>query len=154
MSLKKLFIGIGIVLGVLVLALAGFLIFGIYRPSDVEEMAVTCPADAPQLQPGQTLKVLTWNVQTMSGKNYVFWSDVPTNDRPDDQPSPEDITLTLEEVARVIVEENPDIILLQEIANGEARTYNEDQLARLLELLPDEYACSTSTFSWKAAYVP
>ncbi|HLF87762.1 MAG TPA: endonuclease/exonuclease/phosphatase family protein [Anaerolineales bacterium] len=154
MNFKKILEGIGLVLVILVIGLAGFLWLGVYHPAEVEEMAVTCPDSAPQVQPGQSLKVLTWNVQTMSGKNYVFWSDLPTNDGPDDQPSPEDITLTLEEVARAIIDENPDIILIQEIDNGAARTYNEDQLARLLDLLPDEYACSTSTFSWKAAYVP
>ncbi len=152
--IKKIFIILALALATILVALIAFLTFGVYHPGEVEDMTVTCPDTAPKVQAGQTLKVLTWNVQTMSGKNYVFWSDVPTNDGPDDQPSPEDITLTLEEVARVIVDENPDIILLQEIDNGAKRTYNEDQLARLLELLPDEYACSTSTFSWKAAYVP
>lgn len=151
---KKILKTLGLVLLVLILALAAFLAFGVYHPADVEAMEVSCPAEAPQLQPGQPVKVLTWNVQTMSGKNYVFFSDLPTNDGPDDRPSPEDITLTLEEVARIIIDENPDIILLQEVANGEARTDNENQFARLLELLPAEYACATSTFSWKAAYVP
>ncbi len=151
---KKVLQTLGIILVILILALATFLTFGVYHPDDVEAMDVTCPDDAPQLQPGQPLKVLTWNAQTMSGKNYVFWSDLPTNDGPDDQPTPEDITLTLEEVARVIIAENPDIILLQELDNGADRTYNEDQLARLLDLLPAEYACYTSTYSWKAAYVP
>lgn len=150
----KIFGWIGVLLLAIVLALVGFLWFGNYHPAPVETMTVTCPESAPKLEAGQTLKVLTWNVQTLSGKNYVFWSDLPDNDGPDEYPSPEDITLTLAEVARVIKEENPDIVLLQEIDNGADRTYYEDQLARLIELLPAEYACVTSAFDWKSAYVP
>lgn len=144
---------VGILLLVVVLGLVGFLWFGNYHPAPVEEMAVTCPETAPKLDGGQTLKVLTWNVQTMSGKNYVFWSDLPNNDGPDEKPSQEDITATLSEAARVIKEENPDIVLIQEIDDGAERTYYEDQLARFTALLP-EYPCVTSAFDWKSAYVP
>jgi len=154
MIFRKILKGIGITLAVILVAILGFLWLGIYHPAEVESMGVTCPESAPSIQAGQSLKVLTWNVQTMSGKNYVFWSDLPNNDGPDEKPSPEDITMTLSEVARVIKDENPDIILLQEIDNGAERTGYEDQLARLQELLPDDYSCSTSAFDWKAAYVP
>jgi hypothetical protein len=26
--------------------------------------------------PGQALKVMTWNVQYLAGKRYVFWNDL------------------------------------------------------------------------------
>lgn len=145
---------VGVLLVVIVLGLLGFLWFGTYHPAPVETMTVHCPDSAPTVKAGQNLKVLTWNVQTMSGKNYVFWSDLPDNDGPDERPSQEDITLTLAEVVRVIKDENPDIVLLQEIDDGAERTYYEDQLARLIELLPADYACTTSAFDWKSAYVP
>ena len=151
---KNVFRGIGILLLVIVLALTAFIWFGTLRPAAVENAAVTCPGSAPTLDAGQSLKVLTWNVQTMSGKNHVFWSDLPGNDGPDEKPTPEEITQALSEVARVIKAEDPDIVLIQEIDNGAERTYYEDQLARLMELLPGDYACSTSAFDWKAAYVP
>jgi endonuclease/exonuclease/phosphatase family metal-dependent hydrolase len=152
-ALKTLFRGLGIVLLIVVLAAAGFLWFGNYHPAPVETENVACPDSVPVLEPGQTLKVLTWNVQTLSGKNYVFWSDLPDNDGPDDKPSQEDITATFEETVRVIRAENPDILLIQEIDDGAERTYYEDQMMRLTEMLP-EYACVTSTFDWKSAYVP
>lgn len=155
--MKKIFISIlrwtGILLLVIVLVLAGFLRFGNYHPKPVESAAVTCPENAPMLESGQTLKALTWNAQTMSGKNYVFWSDLPNNDGPDEKPSQEDITATFEETVRVIRDENPDIILIQEIDDGAERTYYEDQMTRLTEMLP-EYPCYTSVFDWKSAYVP
>lgn len=125
-----------------------------YDPADVEPQAVIRTESAPMLQAGQSVKVLSWNVQFMAGKNYVFWFDLPAGDGPDVRPSAEDISLTINEVARVIIAEDPDIILLQEMDIGAARTDHEDQVVRLLSLLPDEYKCSTSAFYWKASYVP
>ncbi len=90
----------------------------------------------------------------MAGKSYVFWFDMLDLNGPDDRPSKEDITKTFEAVARVIRAENPNIVLLQEIAHGHAATYHEDQLSRLRSLLPHEYACYTSAFYVKAAYMP
>lgn len=138
---------------VILLALVGFLWLGNYHPAAVETMPVACAASAPQLDAGQTLKVLTWNVQTMSGKNYVFWSDLPGNDGPDEKPSAEDVSATFDELVRVVKDESPDILLIQEIDTGAERTYYEDQLARLSAMLP-EYPCVTSAFDWKSAYVP
>jgi endonuclease/exonuclease/phosphatase family metal-dependent hydrolase len=151
---KNILRGFGIFILILALALIGFLWFGNYHPAQAEQEPVACSGSAiPMLEAGQTLKALTWNVQTMSGKNYVFWSDLPNNDGPDEKPSPEDITATFEETVRVIRQENPDILLIQEIDDGAERTYYEDQMARLVEMLP-EYPCVTSTFDWKSAFVP
>ena len=125
-----------------------------YHPDDKEPEAVTCTGDAPLLRPGQKLEVLNWNVQYMAGKNYVFYYDVMGGEGPDDRPTHEDIETTLEGVARVIRDENPDIILLQEIDQGASRTDYEDQIARLLEKIGPEYRCHTSAFYWKASYVP
>ncbi|MCC7118888.1 MAG: hypothetical protein IT310_10225, partial [Anaerolineales bacterium] len=94
--MKKFFIGlskaVGILLLILVVALGGFLWLGNYHPKPVEPATVSCPESAPLLESGQDVKVLTWNVQTLSSKNYVFWSDLPNNDGPDEKPSKEDIT--------------------------------------------------------------
>ena len=134
MKIKKILKGIGLTLAVLVAAFFAFVWFGTYHPAEVEPIAVTCPDSALTLQAGQSLKVMTWNVQFMAGKNYTFWFDVPNSDGPDERPSPQDITQTLSEVARVIKDENPDIIMLNEVDNGAARTDYEDQLARLKKL--------------------
>lgn len=151
--LKTTAIIAGILLLIIALSLVGFLRFGNYHPEPVETAAVICPENTPVLKTGQNVKALTWNVQTMSSKNYVFWSDLPNGDGPDDKPSQEDITATFEETVRVIRAENPDILLIQEIADGEERTYSEDQMARLTKMLP-EYPCYTSVFDWKSVYVP
>jgi endonuclease/exonuclease/phosphatase family metal-dependent hydrolase len=132
------------------------LVWGItYHPADIQEEAVVCAADAPILEPGQSVKVLTYNVQYMAGKNYVFFYDLPHNAGPDERPTAAAIDATLREVARIIQTENPDVVLLQEVDDGAARTEYEDQLARLLTLLPQEnYRCQTAAFYWKADFVP
>ncbi len=125
-----------------------------FHPPRVGPVAATSPESAPALKAGQTLNVLSWNVQFMAGKNNLFWFDLPDESGPDERPSREDISVTINEVARVIREQNPDIILLQEVADGHAATDHEDQLARLLSLLPAEYCCHTSAFYVRSAFVP
>jgi endonuclease/exonuclease/phosphatase family metal-dependent hydrolase len=138
---------------IFVLFLTGVWLFT-YHPADVQSEPVICSNQAPLSEPGQELKVLSWNVQYMAGKNYVFFYDLLDNSGPDGRPSPEDIAKTLKEVARIIQDENPDVILLQEVDDGAKRTDYEDQLASLLPLLPKEYACYASAFYWKASFVP
>ncbi len=139
----------------LVLALCLFVLWAItFHPADMQSERVVCTEDAPLLQAEQSLKVLTYNVQFMAGKNYVFFYDLPGNDGPDKRPSAEDINSTINEVARIIKAEDPDVILLQEVDDGSKRTDYEDQLARLLPLLAEEYKCYTSAFYWKAKFVP
>ncbi len=125
-----------------------------YHPHDVQIEPVVCPDDAPLINPGQNLKILTWNVQYMAGKNHVFWYDLLDESGPDERPSAADIASTLRAVARVVKDENPDIILLQEIDHGARRTDYEDQLEKLLALLPKTYVCHTSAYYWKALFVP
>jgi len=108
----------------------------------------------PLLTPGQQIKVMSWNVQYMAGKNYVFFYDLADGKGPDRRPTQADIVATLKEVARVIREENPDIILLQEVDDNARRTDYQDQLALLLELIPADYKFHASTFYWKSSFVP
>jgi endonuclease/exonuclease/phosphatase family metal-dependent hydrolase len=86
----------------------------------------------------------------MAGKNHRFFYEGGRDERP----SPEEIEATLAGVARVIREENPDVVMLQEVDDGSRRTDNMDQLARLLALLPAEYTQHVSAFYHKALFVP
>ncbi len=148
---KRLLISLLIAPGILFLML---LWLGTFHPGEIQPEPITCPAEAPLLQPGQKLKILTWNVQFMAGKDYVFWHDTPNFDGPHERPSAASITHTLAEVSRVIRAENPDIVLLQEVDDGGRRTDYEDQLARLLALLPPDYSSHVSAFYWKTGFVP
>jgi endonuclease/exonuclease/phosphatase family metal-dependent hydrolase len=121
-----------------------------YHPRPVERVAVVGGTNAPVLRPGQKLRILSWNVQYMAGKNHVFFYEGGRDERP----SPAEVAATLAEVARVIREEDPDIILLQEVDDGSRRTDYEDQAARLLALLPADYVQQISAFYHKASFVP
>lgn len=142
------------VLVVLVVVLAATVRLTTFHPPAIAEEEVVCAADTPQLESGQQLKVLNWNVQYFAGKDYVFWYDLLDESGPDERPSPQAITQTLEEVARVIADEQPDVVLLQEVDDGAARTDGEDQLARLQATLDEAFPCHASTFYWKASFVP
>ncbi len=154
MNLKKLALWFLVAVG-LIVVLFLILVWAItFHPAEVQTETVVCPDQAPMLEPGTSLKVLSYNVQFMAGKNYVFFYDLPNDAGPDERPSAADITKTVEEVARIIRDEAPDIVLLQEVDDGAKRTDYEDQLARLLPLLPPDYVCHTSVFYWKAGFVP
>lgn len=136
----------------LLMALVRFLNF---YPKDVQyEPVISAVPAAKLIQPGQTLKILSWNVQYMAGKNYVFFYDLPGGDGPHERPKQQDLELTLQEVARVIRDENPDIVLLQEMEEGSRRSAYQDQWANLSRLLPSEYASYASAFYWKSKFVP
>jgi endonuclease/exonuclease/phosphatase family metal-dependent hydrolase len=139
---------------VLVILLAVFLWLAVYHPSALQPEKVYSSDNLPQLNPGQKLKILNWNVQYMASKNYIFFYDILDGSGPDTRPSKKDIDWTLKEVAKIIVEEDPDIILLQEVDEGSKRTDFEDQLKRLLTLLPKHYAAHTSCWYWWVYFVP
>ncbi len=138
----------------LIVAFLGFSYFGNYQPSEVEEMDIVCDAKSPSLTPGATVKVLSWNVQYMAGKNYVFFYDKLDGSGKDSRPSRQDIDLTFDEVAGVIKEENPDIILIQEVDENSKRTDYENQVEILKNKISTEYGCYTSAFYHKSAFVP
>lgn len=152
--LKKLTLRFGGTIFLLVAAFFATVWLLTYHPAEVQPEAVTSPSGAPLLQAGQRLKILTWNVQFLAGKDYVFWHDTPNFDGPHERPTPQSLARTLAEVSRVIRAENPDIVLLQEVDDGSRRTDHEDQLRCLLTLLPPEYCSHVTAFYWKAAFVP
>ncbi|WAJ36834.1 endonuclease/exonuclease/phosphatase family protein [Pseudomonas sp. GOM7] len=141
----------------LVLLLGGLcaLIYALtWQPQAREPAATACNGQVPTLQPGQALKVMTWNVQYLAGKRHVFWYDLPDGDGPDERPSAADLATNLDEVVRILREEKPDLVLLQELHDGARATDYQDQLALLQERLSDLYPCASQAFYWKAGFVP
>jgi endonuclease/exonuclease/phosphatase family metal-dependent hydrolase len=127
-----------------------------WRPAPHEPMSASCnpKTQAPALVPGQALKVMTWNIQYLAGKRYVFWNDLVNGSGEDERPTAEDLAYNLDEVVRVIRDEQPDIVLLQEVNDGAKNTDYDDQLALLQERVTDLYPCSAQAFYWKADFVP
>ncbi|MFP4136226.1 MAG: endonuclease/exonuclease/phosphatase family protein [Candidatus Acetothermia bacterium] len=150
---KKSFKVLTVILGVLLvlfLAFVGWIWFTTFQPDQVQPASLTSSDNLAQVPKAEKIKLLSWNVQFMAGKGYDFYYE----GGPDTRPSSEDIAETTEEVARVIKEEDPDIVLLQEVDDGARRTDHEDQLENLLEKLPAEYGAHSSAFYWKAAFSP
>lgn len=129
-------------------ALLACLIYSVtWRPDAREVLPLTCPGSAPVLVPGQALKVMTWNIQYLAGKRYVFWYNLADGSGPDTRPTLEDMAFSLDEVARVIRDERPDLVLLQEVDDNAKASAYQNQLALLQERLVDLYPCSTQAFT-------
>ncbi|MBZ9749624.1 endonuclease/exonuclease/phosphatase family protein [Deinococcus sp. HMF7604] len=141
-------------LAVLVAALVGLVYALTDHPKAVQAADLTCPATTPTLQRGQAVKVLSWNVQYLAGRGYVFFYDTLAGDGPDTRPTPESLARTLTEVVAVIRQENPDLILLQELDRDSKRTDHADQLAQLQARLGGAYPCTATAYYHRAAFVP
>ena len=97
---------------------------------------------------------MSWNVQYLAGRGYVFYYDLPDGDGPDKRPSRQSIARTLDEVVHVIRQEDPDVVMLQEVDRGSSRTDGEDQLALIKAELAGAYPCTAAAYYHKAAFVP
>ncbi len=110
---------------------------------------------------------MSYNVQYMASKNYVFFYDIDIDD-PErvaavekagktiaSYPSEEHVFWTLDEVAKLIQEENPDVVMLQEINGGDdSRTHYIDHTSELLKRLPDNlFACRSEAPYWLAEFI-
>ena len=108
------------------------------------------------------IKILSFNIQYLAGKDYVFYYDVKGG--PDSRPSNAAIDTTLDRVASIIAEEDPDLVLIQEINDsGDSRTHYRDQIAELQAALDQRmsgtdgqaaYPCFSRTHYWQVPFVP
>lgn len=151
--MKKLKKIISVLIAFILILFALFYI-STFHPDKIQKEKFKSDDKSPLLEKGKEYKVLSWNVQYMAGKNYVFFYDEWDGSGPDVRPSSEDIAATFKRVAEIIKNENPDIILLQEMDFNAKRTDYMDQMAELLKLLPPEYTSYSDSFYWKGAFVP
>lgn len=100
------------------------------------------------------LTVLSFNVQYMAGKSYVFYYDQGKGR--DKRPSVDQVLWSLDRVAAVIKEVDPDVVMLQELNDADdGRTHFIDQLSELQRRLGNSaYPCDSSAYYWKAGLVP
>lgn len=124
------------------------------HPAQEEVEIVQCDPGVETLPQDEPLTVLSWNVQYMAGKGYVFFYDLPDGTGPDNLVSADDVHRTLDEVARIIVDSDADLVLLQEVDEDSKRTAYIDQLQELLERLRPIPLCRAEAFYWKARFVP
>jgi len=150
--MKQLGYGVGAVLIALVSILAwAWQSVTWYDP--VVDVATSCDAPSAQWSSDQPLKVLSYNVQYMASKNYFFFYDAEAGT--DSKPSLEHTAWTLDQVAKIVSDENPDILMLQEINDdADARTHGVDQVAELQKRLATlAYPCRSDAHYWQAGLV-
>ena len=87
-------------------AMLALLIWSItFHPPALQAEVVVNQAAVATLKSGQQVKILSWNVQYMSGKNYEFWYDSINGDGPDIRAKRTDIEQTFKQVAQLIIEQ-------------------------------------------------
>lgn len=152
---------------ILVLVLTAILWLRAYKPPPQETATVYCDGPARGWASSTPLKVMSFNVQYMASKNYVFFYDIDTNDpiriqavlnsgkTVANRPTETDVTWTLDQVAQLIATEDPDVVMLQEVNRSEdSRTYYIDQVTELLLRIPDNtYSCRSEASYWKAEFI-
>lgn len=118
-------IGILFILTLLaVMLVVGGLTLTEYRPADTEEVAVNYPASGI-VEQGQQMSLLTWNAGYAGlsdeadffmdgGKSVVSVSEGGVKDN-------------LANIERVVAEQNPDIVFLQELDVDSSRSYHIDE---------------------------
>lgn len=113
-----------------------------------ESVAVRHAKLTKPVPPTGRLKVMTWNIKFAGGR-IDFWFDL-WGDRV--QMTTAEVSTHLEQVAALIREVDPDILLVQEIEVNSRRSAYADMVRVLLEKTSLNHAAYFST--WKSRYVP
>lgn len=126
--MKKLLKGLGIVLLVLVLALAGlvgWLTATEYRPADYETLEISGTPGSRAVAPEEELSILSWNIGYAGlGAEEDFFMDGGTHARPD---SRDQVLKYLDGISRTLDELNCQAAMLQEVDIDSRRTYRVDE---------------------------
>lgn len=120
----------------------------VHRPAPREPVSPLRPRPHAPLSRGDTLKVLSWNVQFCGSRRELFFYD----GGPRIHVPPADIAETIEAVAGLLRREAPTLTFLQEVDRKATRTGCRDQLRELLDALPPQSAAAATY--WKAPFVP
>ena len=114
-----------------------------FKPAELPEMCHSKP-----LPVGKPIKVMTYNIQFALGKYTRFWEY-----NPHDMPSQKQVEATLQDIRRVIAEQDPDIVFLQEASRYSVISHYIDQISGIREELGEGY-CQKSQYYWNNAFVP
>lgn len=126
--MKSFLKGLGLVLLVLVLALAGLLIWLTvteYKPEDVEQLEVSSGAETEAAALDRELKILSWNIGYAGlGEESDFFMDGGEDSRSADK---EQVLEYLSGIRESLAAAEADLALLQEVDIDSGRTYRIDQ---------------------------
>ena len=149
--MKKLLKILLILILVIVAALAallGWLTATEFDPAPVEAAAITRAGDNDTLHGGDHLTVLSWNIGFGGlGKAEDSFLDGGTKAKPDSR----DVVYSyLDGIAKTIAENEPDLVLLQEVDVDSARTYGIDERG----CLDSGMSCDTFALNFSCPFVP
>ncbi|MDB2592694.1 endonuclease/exonuclease/phosphatase family protein [Gammaproteobacteria bacterium] len=141
-----------IVLGIMILGLLIFCWWSFYYPKPVESSIVHHRGQSARiLQPGQSLRVMNWNVAAFVGnQDNNFFEPGVKNEYPLASRYRQIIT----GVAQVIQEYDPDIINLQDVDVDSKRSAYLNQIQILMNHLPDDYRYFACVTQAKAKFLP
>ena len=138
---------------VLIVVAAAALLFGWltaaeYRPAPVEDAEVLRTGENAPLAVGDSVTVLSWNVGYGGlGKDSDFFMDGGKDSKSADR---ETVGRYLEGIHRTIVDQDPDLVLLQEVDTDSSRTYGIDERG----LLAQGMSSQTFAFNYSCPFVP
>jgi len=121
-----------------------------YHPRAVQEEECRNQAGAATLSAGQSIKIVTYNVQFFAGTGYDFFYDGGRDTLVD----PGDVEKTVAAISAFLTQENPDFVFLQEVDCMARRTGYLNQIDLLINSLPAELRNYVATFYWKSRFVP
>ena len=148
--LKKVFLILAILIGIVILLLAGLILFlslTEYKPADRETVAVDGMSDLPNAA-ARTFTLYSWNIGYAGlGEESDFFMDGGTMVDP---PSQEAVEKNLAGIQAFIAGQAADAWLLQEVDVNSHRTNNMDQYAALRS----DFGASAFAYNYKCPFVP
>ncbi len=148
---KILKIILWVLLAILLLAAAfvGFLSVRDFRPEPVQEAEVLAAGAETKLQPGQSLRLCSWNIGYGGlGEEADFFMDGGSSVMSADRRTVQE---NLAAMAELLAEEEPALLLLQELDRDSRRSYREDQAGAFLRAesaFAPNYRCDFVPFPW------
>lgn len=118
------------------------------QPAAETRLDPSCSGEPRTLNNGDTLTLMSWNIQYSASRKYHFFYDGGPTTRPE-QP---DVDATLQAISRVIADQGPDVLLIQEIDRDSARTGRVDQLPALVKAA--NAPCAVTAQYHRSKFVP
>lgn len=149
---KKILLGIGIVLVTLIVVFVGFIIFSTattLKVKDIESMEISGESEEV-LTLNNNIKLLTWNIgYSALDEEMDFYLDGGVNSLGE---SEEKVIENMNSIMSQISSVNPNIFFIQEIDVKSKRSYRVNELSSFIERFSNyesSYACN-----FKAGFIP
>jgi endonuclease/exonuclease/phosphatase family metal-dependent hydrolase len=131
--MKRVALGVVVVLAVLLAAILAFAWFGNYNPAPEEPVAVGCTGSPPEIRTGVPFRVISWNLRQGASRRRPL----PDEGGPPTPVPLDEVEQTLATITAALENEDAQLYLLQEVDRNSERTHNIDQLDHYLTFAND-----------------